>query len=66
MDGVAGVSDEDHTWAMVLIAIVVVCGVAALWLAARHHRATWGEARGQEPGVKPMPESKAWLGQGRG
>ena len=52
---------------VVLIVIaVVVCAAAALWLAGRHHRATWGEARGQEPGVKPMPESKAWLGQGRG
>jgi hypothetical protein len=52
---------------MVLTVIaVVVCAAVALWLAGRHHRATWGDARGQEPGVKPMPESKAWLGQGRG
>jgi uncharacterized membrane protein len=57
------------TFLIVVIGVFVVF-CAAVWglvrVVDRHHRKTWGDAKGVEPGVKPVPEGKFWLGQDRG
>jgi hypothetical protein len=52
---------------ILMVVFVVFCVVVWAFVRAmnRHHRNTWGDASGQEPGVKPVPEGKFWLGQQR-
>ena len=47
---------------VVLPTVLVLASFAGLfiWL-GRHHRATWGDARGQEPGAKPVIRESTWM-----